>query len=184
MRRPASPALLFLHAVAGMFIFCLVLALPGTLFGMPSWTSAVHCDVAAQSNLLAIFFLGQLICTAVAGNLVDRFGPDRVIVGGTAGIAVGFLVLAQATGQASAAVGIALLAGGGSAINAGSNTLVSVTFGQRRGPMLNLMGLFGALGAFITPFVMQAGAAPVVERLYVLAAVSAVITPGAATSPS
>jgi fucose permease len=175
VRRPASPALLFFHAVAGMFIFCLVLALPGTLFGMPSWTRAVNCDVAAQSNLLAIFFLGQLICTAVAGNLVDRFGPDRVIVGGTAGIAVGFLALAQATGQASAAVGIALLAGGGSAINAGSNTLVSVTFGERRGPMLNLMGLFGALGAFITPFVMQAGAAPVVERLYVLAAVSAVI---------
>ena len=73
----ASPALLFLHAVAGMFIFCLVLALPGTLFGMPSWTSAVDCDVAAQSNLLAVFFLGQLLCTAVAGNLVDRFGPDR-----------------------------------------------------------------------------------------------------------
>jgi fucose permease len=175
VRLAASPALLFLHAVAGQFIFCLVLALPGTLFGMPSWTSAVHSDVAAQSNLLAVFFLGQLVCTAVAGNLVDHFGPDRVIVGGTAGLAMGFLVLAQATGQASAALGIALLAGGGSAINAGSNTLVSVTFGERRGPMLNLMALFGAVGAFVTPFVMQAGVAPVVDRLYVLAGVSAVI---------
>jgi MFS family permease len=176
VRRPASPALLFLHAVAGQFIFCLVLALPGTLFGMPPWTRAVDCDVAAQANLLAVFFLGQLFCTAVAGNLVDRFGPDRVIVGGTAGLAVGFLALAQATGQGSAAAGIALLAAGGSAINAGTNTLVSVTFGERRGPMLNLMGLFGALGAFITPFVMQAGMLPVVERLYILAGVSAVIS--------
>jgi MFS family permease len=42
--------------------------------------------------------------------------------------------------------------------------------------MLNLMGLFGALGAFITPFVMQAGMLPVVERLYILAGVSAVIS--------
>ncbi len=159
-----------------MFIFCLVLALPGTLFGMPAWTDAVHCDVAAQANLLAVFFLGQLVCTAVAGNLVDRFGPDRVIVGGTFGLSLGFLVLAQAAGQGSAAAGIALLAAGGSAINAGSNTLVSVTFGERRGPMLNLMGLFGAVGAFVTPFVMQAGALPVVERLYVLAGVSALIS--------
>jgi fucose permease len=175
VRLAASPPLFFLHAVAGQFIFCLVLAMPGTLFGMPSWTIAVHCDVAAQANLLAVFFLGQLICTGVAGNLVDRFGPDRVIVGGTAGLAVGFLALAHAAGQASAAVGIGLLAVGGSAINASSNTLVSVTFGDRRGPMLNLMGLFGAVGAFVTPFVMQTGALPVVERLYWLAAASAVI---------
>jgi fucose permease len=175
VRPGASPALLFLHAAAGQFIFCLVLALPGTLFGMPAWTSAVQCDVAAQANLLAVFFLGQLICTAAAGNLVDHFGPDRVIVGGTLGLAIGFLVLAHAAGQASAAAGIALLAAGGSAINAGSNTLVSVTFGERRGRMLNLMGLFGAVGAFVTPFVMQAGTLQVVERLYVLAGVSAVI---------
>ena len=107
MRLAASPALLFLHAVAGLFIFGLVLALPGTLFGMPSWTSAVHCDVAAQSNLLAVFFLGQLFCTALAGNLVDQFGPDRLIVGGTVVLAIGFLALAEAVGQGGAALGFA-----------------------------------------------------------------------------
>jgi fucose permease len=175
VRLPASPTLLFLHAVAGLFIFGLVLALPGTLFGMPSWTSDVHCDVAAQSNLLAVFFLGQLFCTALAGNLVDRFGPDRLIMGGSVVLAIGFLALARAAGQGGAALGFALLAGGGSAINVGTNTLVSVTFGDRRGPMLSLAGLFCAVGALLTPFVLQVREAGVGEQLNLLALVSAVI---------
>src|SRR5206468_8407253 len=36
-----SPSRLFVHATAGMFTFGLVLALPGTLFGTPAWTSAI-----------------------------------------------------------------------------------------------------------------------------------------------
>src|SRR5437773_3894236 len=104
---------------------------------MPSWTSAVHCDVAAQANLLAAFFVGQLVCTATAGTLVDHHGPRRILIAGSAGIAAGFLVLARAVSPATAGAGIVLLAAGGSAVNAGSNTLVSVTFGQRRGAMLS-----------------------------------------------
>jgi hypothetical protein len=50
---------LFAHATAGMFIFGLVLALPGTLFGTPAWTAEVGCDVAAQANLLVVFFTGH-----------------------------------------------------------------------------------------------------------------------------
>jgi len=175
VRLPATPALLFLHAVAGLFIFGLVLALPGTLFGIPSWTSAVHCDVAAQSNLLAVFFLGQLFCTALAGNLADKFGPDRLIVGGTTVVAIGFLALAQAAGQGGVALGFALLAAGGSAINVGTNTLVSVTFGARRGTMLSLAGLSCAVGALLTPFALQGWDASVVQRLHVLAGVCAVV---------
>jgi MFS family permease len=175
VRFAASPALLFLHAAAGLFIFGLVLALPGTLFGMPSWTSAVHCDVAAQSNLLAAFFLAQLFCTALAGNLVDRFGPDRLIVGGTVVLAIGFLALADAAGQGGAALGFALLAGGGSAVNVGTNTLVSVTFGERRGTMLSLAGLFCAVGALLTPVALQASDASIVQRMQGLAALCIVL---------
>src|SRR4029453_18615031 len=58
---------LFAPATAGQFIFGIVLALPGTLFGTPAWTTAVGCDVAAQANLLVVFFTGPLTCTAAAG---------------------------------------------------------------------------------------------------------------------
>ena len=146
-----------------------MLALPGTLFGMPSWTSAVHCDVAAQSNLLAVFFLGQLFCTALAGNLVDQFGPVFGHCGRHRRARDWIPALAQAAGQGGVALGFALLAGGGSAINVGTNTLVSVTFGARRGTMLSLAGLFCAVGALLTPVALQASDASIVQRLHGLA---------------
>jgi fucose permease len=175
VRLAASPALLFLHAVAGQFIFGLVLALPGTLFGMPSWTTAVRCDVAAQANLLAVFFLGQLICSAAAGDLVDRFGADRVLVAGTTILVFAFLLLAGAAEPGGVAVAMALLASGGSAINASSCTLISVTFGERRGAMMSLMGVSTAVGAVVTPLLLQAGDWPIVDRMHVIAGMAAAI---------
>jgi fucose permease len=161
--------------VAGQFIFGLVLALPGTLFGMPSWTEAVQCDVAAQANLLALFFAGALICTAAAGNLVDHLGPGRVLNVGTAVLAAGFVVLAGAHGPLQAAVGMSCLSAGGSAVNTSSNTLVSVTYGDRRGAMLSLMGVFTAVAACLTPLVMQAGGASTAARLQLVAGATAIV---------
>ncbi len=165
---------LFAHATAGMFIFGLVLALPGTLFGTPAWTAEVGCDVAAQANLLVVFFTGQLTCTAAAGIAVDHFGAQRVLTAGTSVLTLGFLALAAATSPAAAAVGFALLATGGSTINAASNTLVSVTFGERRGAMLSLLGVFCAIGACLAPFAI--GVTGVAGRLTALGALGVVLT--------
>lgn len=165
---------LFAHATAGQFIFGLVLALPGTLFGTPAWTTSVGCDVAAQANLLVVFFTGQLTCTAAAGIAVDHFGAQRVLTAGTALLSLGFLALAAAAGPGAAAVGFALLAAGGSTINAASNTLVSVTFGERRGGMLSLLGVFCAIGACLAPFAV--GVTGVAGRLTALGALAVVVT--------
>src|SRR5262249_42356845 len=70
---------------------------------------------------------------------------------------------------------MALIASGGSAINAGSNTLVSVTFGERRGAMLTLMGVSTAVGAVLTPLVLQAGDWPTVDRMHFIAGMTAAI---------
>ncbi|HJY34495.1 MAG TPA: MFS transporter, partial [Vicinamibacterales bacterium] len=157
---------LFAHATAGQFIFGLVLALPGTLFGTPAWTAEVGCDVAAQANLLVVFFTGQFTCTAAAGIAVDHFGAQRVLIAGTGLLALGFLALAAASSPGAASVGFALLAAGGSMINAASNTLVSVTFGARRGAMLSLLGVFCAIGACLAPFAI--GVTGVAGRLTAL----------------
>lgn len=160
-----------------MCIFGMVLALPGTLFGIPAWTSSVGCDVADQANLLLIFFTGQLTCTAAAGIAVDRVGAQRVLMTGAALLTVGFLLLSRAGSPVPAGVAIALLAAGGSAVNAASNTLVSVTFGPRRGAMLSLMGLACAAGAFAAPFVLASPEASAVAlRLNVLAVAGLALT--------
>ena len=58
-----TPLRLFLLAVGGQCIFGIVLALPGTLFGLSSWTSALGFDIPAQANLLVVFFACQCALT-------------------------------------------------------------------------------------------------------------------------
>ena len=178
MRLAVTPLRLFLLAVAGQLLFGLVLALPGTLFGLPAWTGPLGFDVAAQARLLVVFFAGQFVFTALAGSLVDRVGCQRVLSLGSLLMAIAFVRLAGATAASDAMGPALLLAAGGASINAASNTLVSVTYGQRRGAMLSLMATFGASGALVAPLLFGGGLGidGVATRLWALALAALVIT--------
>ena len=174
MRLPATPRNLFIAAVAGQFLFGIVLALPGTLFGLPQWTGALGFDVAAQARLLVVFFAGQFVCTALAGTLVDRVGCQRVLSAGSLLIGLALVLLAGAETAVAANLPAVLLAAGGASINASSNTLISVVYGERRGAMLSLMATFGASGALMAPVIFAGGldAHAVTARLLALALAS------------
>lgn len=174
MSHPLRPLLL---AIAGQFLFGVVLALPGTLFGLPGWTVPLRFHIEPQATLLVIFFTGQLACTAVAGVIVDRLGCERVLAAGAAVLLFGFTALGGAEGPGSAYAAAALLAAGGASVNAASNTLVSVSYAGRRGAMLSVMALFGAVGALVTPllFLGSPALAGVVVRLRVLAALALIV---------
>lgn len=173
----SSPIRLFALAVAGQFLFGVVLALPGTLFAIRGWTEVLGFDVTAQARLLVLFFAGQFLCTALAGRLVDRYGAQHVLVLGGVLMACGFALLAQAETPGAASLGTGMLAAGGSAINAGSNTLVSITYGQKRGSMLSLMAMFGAFGALVAPLLFRGHytTAEVSGRLWVLVLASLIV---------
>jgi MFS family permease len=113
-----------------------------------------------------------MLFTAVAGRLADRFGALRLLAAG-AGLLSAALALTGAAGSAGPAlVAAAVMSLGGAAMNAGSNVLVSDTYGDARGPMLNIIALFGALGAISVPFAF-AGVDSIDEartRLFALAA--------------
>jgi MFS family permease len=174
VRLPATPRNLFIAAVAGQFLFGIVLALPGTLFGLPQWTGALGFDVAAQARLLVVFFAGQFVCTALAGTLVDRVGCQRVLSAGSLLIGLALVLLAGAETAVAANLPAVLLAAGGASINASSNTLISVVYGERRGAMLSLMATFGASGALMAPVIFAGGldAHAVTARLLALALAS------------
>ena len=157
--------------MAGQFLLGLVLALPGTLFGIPAWTHALGFDIASQGRLIALFFAGQFVCTAIAGSLVDRLGAERVLAAGCMLAAVAFAWLSGATTIGAALMAAAVMAAGGAAVNASTNTLVSDTFRQRRGSMLSLMATFGAAGALVAPLLFRGGFGPaaVTSRLWWLA---------------
>jgi hypothetical protein len=48
-------------AIAGQWIFGIILALLGQLFGIPAATEHLHLDLPAQARLLLTLFTGQLL---------------------------------------------------------------------------------------------------------------------------
>lgn len=170
MRLAATPSRLLLVAIAGQFLFGIVLALPGTLFGIRDWTAALGFDIAAQARLLVVFFAGQFLFTAVAGALVDRVGCQRVLALGSLSMAAALVLLAGADRVIAAYLPALVLAIGGAAINAGSSTLVSIVYPERRGAMLSVMATFGAAGALVSPLLFGGSldAAAVHARLFAL----------------
>ncbi|HEX5819216.1 MAG TPA: MFS transporter [Gemmatimonadales bacterium] len=140
-------------AVAGQFLFGVILALLGTLFGLAPATEHLGLDLEAKARLLLTLFTGQLIFTAIAGRIVDRFGSARVLAAGSLIMAAALVVLAEAEGLGAAMVAAALMSLGGASANAASNVLVSNVYGAQRGPMLSVLGVFGAVGALGVPFV-------------------------------
>lgn len=158
--------------MAGQFLFGITLALFGTLFGIPAFTRALRLELGMQANLLVALYAGQMLFTAVAGRFVDRFGALRVLAGGAGLLTLALGLTGLADRAVPALVAASVMSLGGAAMNAGSNVLVSNTYGDERGPMLNIVALFGALGAISVPFVF-AGVATIGSarvRLFALAA--------------
>lgn len=173
----SSPHRQLALGIAGQFLLGAILALPGTLFGVPDWTRSLGFDVASQGRLLVCFFAGQFLFTAPAGALIDRLGARAVLSGGAALIAAALALLGAAAGTGTAYAAALVLATGGSAINAGTNTLVSAAFGARRAPMLALAATFGAAGAITAPLLFRGSpdASGVTLRLSALAVGAAIV---------
>jgi len=167
---------LMASAVAGQWIFGVILALLGQLFGIPAATRHTALDLDAQARLLLTLFTGQLLFTAGAGRIVDRLGSTRVLAAGSLVMAAAVVLLAYAGGFRQALIAAALMGLGGAGVNAAANTLVSTVYGDRRGPMLNVLGVFGAAGSVSVPIVFSGVASypQVRTRLLVLGALSAI----------
>jgi MFS family permease len=151
----ASRTRLMASAVAGQWIFGIILALLGQLFGIPAAMAHAGLDLDAQARLLLTLFTGQLLFTAITGRVVDRLGSTRVLGAGSLVMGAAVFLLASAAGFRGAVIAALLMSLGGAAVNAAANTLVSTLYGARRGPMLNVLGVFGAAGAVSVPLVFS-----------------------------
>src|SRR5918994_1818500 len=157
----ASRTRLMASAVAGQWIFGIILALLGQLFGIPAATAHAGLDLDAQARLLLTLFPGQLLFPAAAGRVVDRLGSTRVLAAGSLVMAAAVFLLASGAGFRPAMIATLLMSLGGAAVNAASNTLVSTLYGDRRGQMLNVLGVFGAAGSVSVPPAFSTSFSPV-----------------------
>jgi MFS transporter, FHS family, glucose/mannose:H+ symporter len=142
---------LFGGAATGIFVFGIVMAVLGTLFGLPEMRTRLRIDLTQQGNLFLLLYVGILFATLVAGPAIDVIGNKLILVGSATLVAAGMLGFAFAHSYASSAVPALLLGCGGGGLNTSTNSLVSDLYHERRGRMLNVLGIFYGIGALCIP---------------------------------
>ena len=143
--------ILFGGAATGIFVFGIVMAVLGTLFGLPEMRTRLRIDLAQQGNLFLVLYVGIFIATLVAGPGIDVVGNKLILVGSATLVAAGMLGFAFANSYASSAIPALLLGCGGGGLNTSTNALISDLYPDRRGPMLNVLGIFYGIGALCIP---------------------------------
>ncbi len=151
MTQTIRRGILFGGAAAGIFVFGIVMAVLGTLFGLPEMRARLQSDLAQQGNLLLLLYVGIFVATLVAGPAIDRIGNKPILVVSAALVAAGMMGFAFAHSFASSAIPALLLGCGGGGLNTSTNALISDLYHERRGPMLNVLGIFYGIGALCIP---------------------------------
>jgi MFS transporter, FHS family, glucose/mannose:H+ symporter len=111
----------------------------------------LHVDLSQQGNLFLLLYLGIFISSLVIGPLIDYVGNKANLLVSSALVSTAMIWFALARSVASAAIAAVLLGLGGGGLNTSANVLVSELYGEQRGPMLNLLGIFFGIGALSVP---------------------------------
>jgi len=142
---------LFAAACAGMFIFGVVLALLGTVFGLPAMRERLGVNLAQQGDLFLLLFAGVCFATVAVGPLIDRFGNKLVLLVSALLVTFALVEFAAAHSMLSASSAALVIGLGGGGLNTSSNVLTSELYEGKRGRMLNLLGIFYGFGALFIP---------------------------------
>ena len=174
MTQTIRRGVLFGGAAAGIFVFGIVMAVLGTLFGLPEMRARLEIGLAQQGNMFLLLFVGILLATLVAGPVIDAIGNKVILVASSVLVAVGMVGFGVAHSYATAAIPAVLLGCGGGGLNTSTNALVSDLYREQRGPMLNLLGIFYGIGALCIPLFagVIAGHFPVASQLFFCAALA------------
>lgn len=134
-----------------MFVFGLILGLPGTVLGLPAVIGRLGLTLADRGTLIAALFVGLLIGSICSGPFVDRVGQRASLVASAALVALCLPLFAGASSflLASTALGALGLAGAG--FNTASNALSSDLFPEERGRRMNGIAIAVGLGGLALP---------------------------------
>ena len=167
---------LFWGACAGMFVFGIVLAILGALFGLPEMRARLDVNLAQQGDIFLTLFFGVFLSTIVVGPMIDSFGNKMVLTVSAALVTIALAILAYAHSFVGALLAAAMLGFGGGGLNTSANALVADLYPESRGPMLNLLGIFFGFGALFIPFLMASitGRLSIPQLLLIAAALAAI----------
>jgi fucose permease len=167
--------MLFGGAATGIFVFGIVMAVLGTLFGLLEMRQRLQINLGQQGTVFLLLYVGILLATLVAGPVIDWIGNKVILVASAALVASGMAGFAYAHSFGGAAIPAVLLGLGGGGLNTSTNVLVSDLYGEQRGPMLNVLGIFYGIGALCIPLLAAviAGHFPIASQLLTCAGLAA-----------
>jgi fucose permease len=134
-----------------MLVFGIVFAVLGTVFGLPEMRARLQINFAQQGNIFLLLYLGIFCASLIVGPLIDQWGNRANLLVSSAIVAGAMLIFAGAHSFMLASLAAVLLGIGGGGLNTCTNALVSDLYGEQRGPMLNLLGIFFGIGALLIP---------------------------------
>jgi fucose permease len=170
------PRLLFVSACAGILVFGIVLAILGAVFGLPAMRSRLQVSLAQQGTLFLLLYLGIFVGSLLVGPLIDHMGTKANLLASSLIVALAMVFFASARSFGTASIAAILLGVGGGGLNTCTNVLVSDLYTERRGPMLNLLGIFFGVGAISIPLMAASIEGRfTIPQLFVLCAVLALV---------
>lgn len=151
MSQTVRPRLLFLSACAGILVFGIVLAILGTVFGLPAIRERLQISLAQQGSLFLLLYFGIFIASFIVGPLIDHVGNKANLLTSSLIVALAMVLFMRAHSFGTASLAAIVLGIGGGGLNTCTNVLVSDLYADQRGPMLNLLGIFFGFGALGIP---------------------------------
>lgn len=154
-----TPAPVFRVALAlvcggAMLLYACYLGAFGVL--LPALGETFHLGTGVQGRLFPANFAGFVVGVLLCGYLSDRFGRKAVLLGGTAGYAVGLAVFGTAPTFATALPAAALVGAGSGAMEVVASALAGDLYPERRAFLLNAIQVAFGVGAAAGPFVARA----------------------------
>ncbi|MSO45278.1 MAG: MFS transporter [Acidobacteria bacterium] len=142
---------LYLVSCAAMSVFGIVLALPGTVLGLPEVVGRFDLTLADRGVLIATLFVGLLAGSVASGPVVDAIG-HRVSLGVSAAlVAIGLPLFTVAQSYTLALVSLAAIGLASAGINTAANALCSETFPGELGRRMNGIAIAVGIGGLSMP---------------------------------
>lgn len=165
-----------------MFVFGLILGLPGTVLGLPDVVGRFGLTLADRGTLIAALFVGLLVGSLGSGPFVDRVGQRASLVASAALVAVCLPLFATASTFLLASIALGALGLAGAGFNTASNALSSDLFPEERGRRMNGIAIAVGLGGVALPVAaaLTAGRFSWQVIVFAAAALAVVVAIGAA----
>jgi len=134
-----------------MFVFGMILGLPGTVLGLPETVQQFGLTLADRGLLISTLFTGLLFGSLLSGLVVDALGQRVSLVVSAALVAVCLPLFATASNAVLAASALFALGLASASINTASNALSSELFADERGRRMNGIAIMVGLGGIAMP---------------------------------